>query len=194
MPETLQRPYCTVLAVQQEIGNNDPDLVDQITLSINAASRAIDRMCRRDFWFHDHEDEAFKVPKRLICGSVILLPFEIITLTELVEDEDVIPEDEYDFDEGSKLLSKTGGEFPLDVRVYVKGTFGFEVTDNESPPALIYPEVSRACVLIASAWSQEWRKEKIDLAGQRESLLDTKIPSEVGTLLRPFVIDVGSVF
>jgi len=192
MASTLSRPYCSLSQVQRELGNHTPEIEDKLKDCINAASRAVDRICGRDFWFHDHTSSGYVVPRARVMGELVMLPFEVRTLTEVVLDDEVVDAEDYDYQVGKRvieLLEGTWGASPFRGTLTVFGTFGFplaECASEQVPPPTLFAEVSRATTLIAAAWSHEVRKEQVAITGERISLLESRIPPEVNGLLRPF--------
>jgi hypothetical protein len=193
MATHLYKPYCTVEEVQGMIGNNDPSLLDLLADAINQASRLVDETCGRDFWFHDHEDTGYQVPRSGVCGRVILLPFEVITLTEVTLDGSVTDMSTVSYEAGSMAVfgQTDWGALPFLGTIVVKGTFGFSVAPLNTlttPPTNHPSSIRRATLLTAAALSGEWRKERVGLDGDRQSILETRIPPEANTLLTPFKI------
>lgn len=191
----LENPYCSVVDVQRETGNSDAELVSQFEDAINVASRWIEDHCKCDFLPKDYSTNAYTVATQDAIGDTIFLPWPIITLTEVSAAETVIPTDHYDFTVGSRSIRlKSGGNWLTKPRagasfgvqyqiastgysepIKVKGTFGYEI-----PPAAI----KLACTKIASAFTHEKRRERVDLNGGRTSILDERIPDDAIILLK----------
>jgi hypothetical protein len=193
----LTNPYCTLVEVQKETGNSDTDLVDWFETCINNASRWIEEHCYRDFLYHDYSTTAFTVPEKDGVGTELYLNWPIITLDSVQAKEVLVPEDLYTFNVGDRYITrrdksdwigkpsgmrKTNYHSPMivsragfDLPIQVKGTFGFV-----NPPAA----VRIACYQIASAWTNEKRREKVGMDGARTSLLDANIPTEALELLK----------
>lgn len=171
--------YCSLGAVQRETGNSNSDNDVWFTECITGASRWIDDYCLRDFGTHDHATTAYQVPWSEVISDTLFVPWPIITLTEVKVGETVIPVADYFFEVGRRSIRKLDGSLwsKTDGVITLAGTFGYA-----SPPS----GVVRACVLIASAWSHEKRRERVDLNGQRTSLLDDRVPDDALTLLRRF--------
>lgn len=215
MPVELSKPYCTLNEVQDECRQHatEADVVDKISTAINRASRAIDEMCSRDFWFHDHTSSALPVSRRQVVGASIFLPWPILTLTEIKENGFVVQANNYNFEAGTRQIEKVStmllGQIqgdPLQSAAYdeeprwmmpgggntitLAGTFGYALADTDptkNPPPAMPSRVRRACVLIASAWSGENRKEQVSPDGQKVNVLDVRIPPEAKTLLSKYV-------
>lgn len=68
----------------------------------------------------------------------------------------------------------------------ITGTFGYQVPDQTAPPVGIPSGVRHACTLIAAAWSGYNTRERIGFDGQKQSLLDDRIPQEAATLLKRY--------
>lgn len=92
-------------------------------------------------------------------------------------------------DEQSPLWTMPGGGNTL----RIKGTFGYALAETDptkNPPPTVPPRVRRACTLIAAAWSGENRREVVSVDGQKNSLLDSRIPREAAELLKPHIVPV----
>ena len=209
MSVALSYPYCSLSDVQDEIRNHSADIEDKLRTAINLASRRVDEHCNRDFKFHDHATTALPVPTRCIIGDKIFLPWPILTLTVVTENEVALDANDYYFEAGEKWIERVSnlavrlGQSPDTVVVTplwmkpgggtsltIKGTFGYalETTDGSTkPPPLLPASLRRACALIASAWSGEYRKESVSPDGQKNSVLDATIPREALMLLRPYI-------
>lgn len=197
----LERPYCSLLDVQQETKNSGSELDEVYATAINLASRWVDGHCQRDFWFHDHASSALAVPRSRVLEDMALLPFPILTLTEVAcftditagpTAADVLAAEDYFFEVGSPVLTQEAGvfgQYPFKGFLRLKGTFGYPLSATDptiTPPPTIPPDVRRAATLIAAAFSDENHKEQTGLDGQRIALLDTQIPIEARTLLKPW--------
>jgi hypothetical protein len=205
---SLQKPYCTLLDVQAETKSSDSELTSVYEACINRASRYIDRHCKRDFWFHDYTSTAFVVPRRYVLGNELILPYPILSLTELrffpdASEESTsdyaLEEIDYYFEAGKHTVAISSihsVEYPFEGRMELFGTFGYELTvDGElAPPMDIPASVRRACTILAAAWSNERRVEQVSLDGSKASLIDSSVPQEVITLLDCFVMRIGMNF
>lgn len=277
---TLYKPYCSLEDVVQAAGNSEPEVSDIFIESINLASRRIDEICGRDFWSHDHLTDPYIVPRRRVIGNVVILPFEIISLTEVKLDGVEIDLASLSYAEGDTFFeySSNFGSIPFTGELAIKGLFGFglkeavsvsgaltiggtsvsfpllledgafagrsiyrsggkvlywqvaaaawclnfdesnltsgawaafenvasvsqitapfvsTVNDSAGTPviSLVYlssipASIRRATILTACAFSSEWRRERVAFDGSRESLLETKVPSEVNELVKPWI-------
>ncbi len=193
----LLRPYVSVSEMQAFLDNRDGGEEERIKEAINQASRYIEDRCRRDFWFHDHTTTAHTVKRGDICGQVCLLPFEILTLTEVKVDDTVLTEglaeDDYWYESGSRIIRCTDtswGDEPFRQTLTVKGTFGYAL-DAESPlelpPPLLPGGLKEAAKQIAAAMSGLWKKTRMGLEGT-ESFTQTTIPAGVAGMLKQFTI------
>jgi hypothetical protein len=192
MDSVLIRPYCDLEDVQSVTGANDPEIDNTFIESINSASRMVDEVCGRDFWFHDHSTVNYMLNRRSVIGPIALLPFEIITLTDVGIDGAAIGIDNLFFDVGGRSIESATdfGGYPFAAKMELVGTFGFALQQVDglpvltAPPATLPSSVRRATALIAASLSGEWRKERVAPDGSRESLLEVRIPSEARALLR----------
>lgn len=217
----LLRPYCTLADVQNFIGNSQSDITSLLQDSINQASRMVEDMCGRWFWFLDYSSTAYTVPRPRVVGNIILLPFEVLTLTEVAIDGVVQASDTYDYRAGERTIVRVYGsgvsssydsstsqaETPVAIdwldgqltgTITVKGTFGYALETTGSgegatpvitvPPPLLPYQIRRATMQIAAAISGQWRKERVSLDGQRDSILETRIPTEVDGLLKKYKV------
>lgn len=209
MPATLLRPYTTLAEVQRETKNSGYELGDWYIDCINLASRYIEQKCKKDFWFHDHTSDPYKVDRRRVLYDKVFLPFPILTLTEVRvftdigepnNSNDIWGPDEYFFVEGENVIEAEHefywkyvgapgrfGNYPFKGFLWLKGTFGYPLADidpNTNPPPTIPAEVRRAATLIASAFSDELHKEQVGLDGTRVELLDTRVPAEARAMLK----------
>lgn len=200
MPVAIVNGYCSLASLRRETGNSDTDLDDWFSECINMASRWIDDHCYRDFFEHDYAPPAqpYTVLPSDVIADQIFLPWPIKTLTEVKIGDFIADPDRYVFAVGKRSIRLRDGDpwIPKNTTVYpmspllrvtyatggsstitVAGTFGF---------AAVPAAVSTACVRIAAAWSQEKRRERVSMDGQRTSLLDQRIPDDALTLLKRF--------
>jgi hypothetical protein len=195
----LNKPYCTLLQLQKELKNTDAD--DEDTIKdwhhdcINRASRLIDEYCQRDFWYHDNTADGegvFEVPKQYVCGQYIFMPWPVITINEIMHDDE-----EWDVEDFRANVGETRITYWTDIAfvefedndwLTIDGTFGYTITDSEQPPTdAKFPEaIRRACIHIAAALTGDMRKEVQALDGSKVSLLDTRIPEEAAQMLKRY--------
>lgn len=221
---TLVRPYCTIADVQQECGNSDPAENTWYRDCINQASRYVEEVCGRDFWYHDYSGETtgegenavtapfYSVPRADVIGDQIFLPFPIITLSSLwvyadrtaePTEADLWLPSEYTWENGKLgraiITSEDGpfGEHPFRGAVRLAGYFGFLLSaenPDSTPPIFLPASIRRATWLIASAISGNRSVEEIGLDGSKVSLLEKSIPKEALTLLAPFKTPSDTTF
>lgn len=93
----LYKPYATLMQVQAELRNEEPEDVDAIKNAINSASRMMDEFCNTDFWYHDHSGTGLRILPEWVQGDAIFLPWPIKTVTEVKDSlaRYVYPEDVY---------------------------------------------------------------------------------------------------
>lgn len=177
----LVRPYCTVADVQRETKNSGPELDEWYAECVTRASRMVEEMCLRDFWFHDYSAEDYSVPRSRVLGEMVALPFPIITLTDLwvyadklvgKTDNDVVAEDEYYFEVGSSFFKSEFGPFAAarfragrfhsyneessdEFRGFMvlRGTFGYELaeTNPDTTPPPLLPSEVRRATTLIAA-------------------------------------------
>tara|TARA_R110002110_G_scaffold59360_1_gene168062 strand:+ start:90 stop:710 length:621 start_codon:yes stop_codon:yes gene_type:complete len=195
--------YCSLASVHRETGNSDADLEDWFEECINKASRWIDDYCLRDFLSHDYSSSPFTVPERDAVGDTLFLDWPIVTLTKVTagSDDGEVDTGLYNFNvkdrsvrlrDGNHWIGKATpanqelGNYSLawqvtntafNVPIKLTGTFGYT-----TPP----PAINTACTRIASAWSHEKRRESVAPDGNRVSILNEQVPSEVEELLKRF--------
>lgn len=210
---TLTKPYCTLLDLQAETKNSEPENDSTYIECINLASRYIEDKCRRSFWYLDATETAYKVPKALVVGNDILLPFPIIDITEIryMEDPTVLSSSEYAlteidyyYEDGSsriQISSTTPLSYPFVGRIELFGEFGYPLSTDENgdsvldaPPITIPPAIRRAATIIAAAWSNQRRVENVALDGSKSSVLDNNISKEVDVLLNQWIFRVKNNF
>ncbi len=196
MPEiyetVLVRPYCTLQSVQEVTGNSEEDGIEKTLRSINEASRLIEDQCGAGFWFYDHTSTPFKVPQGSVIGKVAFLPFPVLSLTEVTVDGIVVDLAETDIDVGepyvSSLVTDWGGS-PFSGKMLIKGTFGYVMSPPDPnnglalPPSNLPESVRRACMLMAASMSGLWHRERVGIDGEKTTMLETRIPAEVDSLL-----------
>lgn len=199
---TLTRPYCSLAQLQDHIGNADPDKQDLLESAINRASRFVEDKTGTDFWFHDHSTTALTVNRRDVLGDQVLLPFPIITLTEVSNDGEVLVEgvdNDYFFEVGERAIQGLAafGSIPFVGTLTVKGTFGYTldtVDPTNLPPPTIPGTINQAAILIASAYSGLWQKSVRSLTGGTDNYFVQDVPKEALTLLKSFKLVAHRAF
>ena len=182
---TLNKPYCTLAQLQEKLGNDSSDEDEWFQECINRASRWIDEHCHRDFWFHDHSSTLLTVERRWVTADSIFLPWPVITLTAItVDDNAEVLDQDWRFEVGRKEIVYAGTKWPehkIEDWIVLTGTFGYSITGLTAPPddAAFPAGITHECIKIAAAISGKYRKEFVDLAGVKHSLLDDKIPKDV---------------
>lgn len=213
MATTLYKPYCTLRQVQKETRNKDAATDDWYRECINAASRSLESFCLRDFWFHDHSSSLLTVKQAWVVEDRIYLPWPVITFTQAVEAGTAVASDQVIAEVGSRVILKNGfwkfyDKFPVQTqpvineefpdspdtlnrgafgeRITLQGTFGYvleSVDPEEKPPVDLPADLSRACTLVAAAYTMMNQRELVGIEGDRQSMLDSRIPKEARTLL-----------
>lgn len=193
----LSKPYCNVADVRSYTGDFD---ISSSTAeeSINQASRFVDQYCRRDFWYHDHSSSSFLVDYRDITDHMIYLPFPIINLTEVKQEDTILESDAYTgYSDGRirlrrnrssiwKILRDDGYIFDSDLDITIKGTFGYAISSNtEIPTDANFPAaIRRATAIIASSFTDE--NEESPMFGDGNPIPVKDIPEEAYKLLKQF--------
>lgn len=209
----LTKPYCTLLDVQSENKNSEPENDPIYIDCINLASRYIDDKCRRNFWYTDATSTAYKVPRSSVIGNDILLPIPIIDIAEIryMEDPTVtsssafaLTEIDYYYEDGSNRISVSSTTplgYPFEGRIELFGEFGYLLAEDENgdpiltePPVGIPSAIRRATTIVAAAWSNQRRVENVALDGSKSLILDNTISKEVDVLLSPWVFRLKNNF
>ena len=181
MSTTLLRPYTTRTEVQKETKNSGSEQDDWYLQCINLASRFVEDRCKRDFWFHDYTSSPYQIDRRRVLGTTFVLPFPIITLTELRifsdinepnDNNDVWDTDEYHYVAGERTVyaeaEKSGlgvagspghfGLYPFRGFLRVKGTFGYALAtefetgfDEDTTPPPTLPAGVRRATTLIAA-------------------------------------------
>jgi hypothetical protein len=189
----LDRPYCTVQQLRDFISNDNPDLEAKFEEAVNRASRYVDQRLGASSWFQDYSVTAYPVDKRDVLDSFILLPFPIITLTEVVQEGETLAEgeeDDYQFTVGERTIRSNGtwGAIPYTGSIIrIKGTFGYalsEIDANNTPPPSLPFDINDAAIRIAAVLSGMWKKSSRSIDGSSETVLVQSIPREVEASLR----------
>lgn len=186
---TLVRPYCTLQDVQEVTGNSEEDGVELTLKAINKACRLIEDLTEVVFWFHDHTTTPLVVKKQFVVGTSIFLNNPIINLAEIKIDGEISDLAEYEGD-GLIIKSATNFAYPFTSKMEIKGTFGYVLATTTGtggevlPPPTLPATINRAATLTAAAISGQWHRERIGLDGQKDTMLETRIPGEVESLLK----------
>jgi len=189
---SLYQPYTTIADVQNELKNTTDAARAKIESAINAASRAIEDFCNRDFLFHDYSEDGYLVPLGDIILKTIYLPWPVITLTSIEYDGTALEAEDYKVAGRTRILTMddyTPPEGDIDTKVTLYGTFGYALDEDDPtgvPPPSLDHHIRRACTLIAAAWSGEMRKQQVGLDGTKVELIDNRIPQEAKLLLNRF--------
>lgn len=207
MPAILHKPYCTVRQVQAHTRNSDAGLNDKYVECINRASRFIEEHCFRDFWFHNHlttesaPNNVYRIPRHHIAGESVYFPWPVLSAVnvwvrlrnESRDASTLLDPNEWTVDNAGfsgRIILDKPLEFDYKGHVEVEGTFGYTLQPGSDPelfvPLDIPSGVNHACILVAAAWSTEYRVQQIGLDGGRTELLDDKIPKEALRLLSRF--------
>ncbi len=196
---TLVKPYCSIGAVRDELGDataKEPIIV----AAINAACRYIDKRQGRDYFLHDHSADPLRIASfdDAVRGDTLFLPhWPIIELTE-VEVQGTVWVEGTDFVRAGdrrlvSIASLSGfGNQPLwpigpsnTEWTYLTGKFGYEAASETAVPEGLPPEIQRAAVLIAARLTGQFKKDALGLDGMRQSIVDGSIPKEALALLGP---------
>ncbi len=193
----LSKPYCTVADVKSYTGDSDLG-TGTCEEAINYASRFVEQHCRRSFWYQDHSSTAFTVDYRDITPEIIYLPWPIITLTEVKQEDSVLEADAYTgMSDGRIRLRKNSKSiwraisrnkylFNDELDITIKGTFGYTISGTTAPPtdADFPASVRRATVIIASAFTDE--NEEVNIFGQGTPIPQKDIQEEAFKLLKEY--------
>lgn len=190
----LLRPYCSVSDVRAFIENDAGD-DDVFKSAINRASRHIEAVCDRNFWYNDYSSTAYSVRRSAVMPAAIYLPFEIITLTQLTLDDEVLTEgaeEDYYAEEGvnSRVINGVF-TYPFTGTLTIKGTFGFALDpdpDNNPPPGL-YGDLHDAAIRIAAAFSGLWKKTVRAFDGNPETSLVQSVDASVMKVLHKYKVN-----
>jgi len=193
----LSKPYCTVADVQSYTGDSSIS-TSTCEDAINYASRFVEQHCRRSFWYQDHTSSAFTIDYRDITPEMIFLPWPIITLTEVKQEDSVLETDAYTgMSDGRIRLRKNSSSYWQSIRrnkylfnseldITIKGTFGYTISGVTAPPtdADFPASVRRAAIIIASAFTDE--NEEAPIYGQGAPIPIKDIPEEAYKLLKEY--------
>lgn len=193
----LSKPYCTVADVKSYTGDSELG-TGTCEEAINYASRFVEQHCRRSFWYQDHSSTAYTVDYRDITPDIIYLPWPIITLTEVKQEDSTLETDAYTgMSDGRIRLRKNSSSiwrvlrynkyiFNSELDITIKGTFGYTVSGTTAPPTDVdFPaSVRRATVLIASAFTNE--NEESSIFGDGTPIPVKDVPEEAFKLLKEY--------
>ena len=208
----LENPYCTVNDVISETGNSDSGLVETYERYINLASRFIDDFTKKDFLPHSFTSEPFIPRESQLAGRHLTVPWKIRSVDSVVIEQLEIPSELYEIEGRSIVLKapnqlharqaqnyatyivKNNSRWPTTKNsIEIYGEFGCtppDSWDGSSPlvsPCSDLPSAIRlACAKIASAWSNEKRRERGTMDGERVSILDDRIPDDALRLLKRY--------
>lgn len=180
-------PYCTLSEVQAEIRNYDANINDKLISAIERATAYIDEYCRKTYQPVDRVSVPFRVPSPCVAGKSILLPFpvrELLSIEDGDQHGEALTPQTVEWHSGSTRITAPRN---LVNPVNIYGTFGGESSNNAQEPPLDLPAgIRRAAVLIAAAFSGEYNRERIDINGERQNVLETWIPKEARELLNRY--------
>ena len=193
----LSKPYCTVADVKSYTGDSDLG-TGTCEEAINYASRFVEQHCRRSFWYQDHSSTAFTVDYRDITPEIIYLPWPIITLTEVKQEDSVLEADAYTGMSDGRIrlrkntksiwraISRNKYLFNDELDITIKGTFGYTISGTTAPPtdADFPASVRRATGIIASAFTDE--NEEVNIFGQGTPIPQKDIQEEAFKLLKEY--------
>ena len=188
MSIALYRPYCSLDSVKREAGLSLTETKhnDRIAETINQASRFIDEMTHRDFWFHDHSVSPYLPRVTEMVGQGLYLPWPVISISSILISDVAVNSEDLNYRVGDRNIYYSS-KWPKDlVRQYVKvyGTFGWAIVDDLTPPTSLPGDLNRACIQIAAAWSGLSKKEYRGTDGTLVSVLDRSIPKEANMILK----------
>lgn len=197
----LVKPYCTVAQVQKELRNSDADAAGWLEDCINAASRYVDDWRGRDYWFHDHASSPLVIRGAMeswLDDTVLeLLYSPIITLTRVAEGSTVlVAETGYvirraraGYDMENDALIRIGGSwlkgYTTADAISLTGTFGYYSVSTQIMSPDTPPNINKATILIAAAFSTMDQKDIISADGMRDRIATKEIPRQVAALLGP---------
>lgn len=197
----LVNPYCDVEAVYEELRSKEPTsatdsgIASEIVESaVNAASRWIERHKGRDYAYHDHTEDALVIRggmrNGVIAGHFINLPFSpIIAIESLtIDDEEWVLGEDFVFEVGDYRITSLVGDWPITCpshTVEIVGEFGYNQEDEEDVPDGLPADITRACVLLAAAFTGHNQREVAAVDGSKSAVFDKSIPKAVYDLLGP---------
>ncbi|CAB4162560.1 hypothetical protein UFOVP783_64 [uncultured Caudovirales phage] len=181
-----------MIQLRNFIGNDDPEIELKLEEAINAASRMVDQRLGSSVWFQDYSASFYTVDPRDNIGAFIVLPFPIITLTELTQDGEAlaggaygeVEDADYTFTVGTRTINSTGGFTGV---IKIKGTFGYALDETDPdnlPPPTLHPDINDATIKAAAALSGLWKKTSRSFGGENETVLVQAVPNDVLARLR----------
>lgn len=185
----LKNPYCTVAQVQAELRNTEATLQTQIEDAINQASRWIDDYLRRDFFQHDFSATPLRVSKwdQAVFDEILFLPYRPVIELTVVKEGDTILTVDVDYFVKEGRLIRLGGKWavgePPEEDIELTGKFGYAQAASTDVPTDIPPQIQRAAILVAAAFSGHNQKEIVGLDGSKEQVIDKNIPKAVFDIL-----------
>lgn len=204
----LNKPYCTISDLKEYIGNSELD-DGFYAQSINQASRMVETITGKNFWYSDFRFVDYKPKKEDIFEYKIFLPFPIRSIISLIIEDNIVDKNKYDFIPitdyndprnfyieavTDSQISKFGSvdsqpKYVVNERtlaVKIRGEFGYKVKDTLSIPtdANFPPDVRRATTMIAGTLTGKFMKQSLDLDGNRQNILETMIPHDAVKLLK----------
>lgn len=201
----LNKPYCTIEDLKAYIANSEYD-DGFYAQAINQASRMVEKIAGRTFWYVDFRFKDYVPNKSDITEDRIYFPFPIRAISSIQVDSSNLDASDYyyvsvtDYDDPRnwyiEVVSKESFELAVeDIRfikdeitsnIKVKGTFGYQVESNTKIPTdyNFPPDVRRATTMIAGTLTGKFMKQSVDLDGNRENILETMIPMDAVKLLK----------
>jgi hypothetical protein len=191
----LDRPYCSIAQVHDELRNADATIDSQLELCIGQASRYIDDYKGRDYYLHDYSSTPLKLDKydgAYVIGDTVFLPYRpIIVLTSItvagtlwVLDTDYIVKSDRI---GDRIVSLKGN-FKSYLctgtdRISIVGKFGYDQAASTDVPTGLPAHINKAAILIAAAFSGHNQKTIVGLDGAKTEVIDKMIPKTALALL-----------
>jgi len=198
----LNKPYCTIADLKAYIGNSEFE-DGFYAQSINQASRMVETIAGKNFWYSDFRFVDYRPKKEDIFEDKIFLPFPIRSIVSLKVEGDIIAKDQYEFipitdyedprnfyiEAIANSENTTESKYVINERtlsVKIRGVFGYKVSDTLNMPtdANFPPDVRRATTMIAGTLTGKFMKQSVDLEGNRQNILETMIPMDAVKLLK----------
>lgn len=189
----LLRPYTTVERVRDFVGNYDSENEDRFIDAINRASRLVEAETKVWWWFFDFSSTAYDVPRRDVLDSVIVLPWPILTLTEVVQDDTTLTEGasegDYFFDVGETVVrsSASWGGIPYSGTITMRGTFGYALDEADptgAPPPTLPADINEMATEIAAVFSGFWRRSIRAADGTSDTAIVQTVSNQTMARLR----------